>query len=129
MILLDTHVWIWWSSEPERLSAPARFAIEQAESVGVSPISIWEIATKVVNGKLSLDRPLRLWIAQAIALPKVELVGITAEIAVLAGELGATGFHGDPADRLLVATSLVRNAPLLTRDERIRSSPGVRCIW
>ena len=58
MIVLDTHAWIWWVSEPDRLSSRAHAAITSARRVGICPISIWEISTKEAKGRLSLDRAL-----------------------------------------------------------------------
>lgn len=129
MIVLDTHAWVWWVSEPDRLSARARAAIDYARTIGVSPVSAWEIATKAARGRLRLDRDVRVWVAQALARPRVELAALTAEIAVAAGRLGDDGFHGDPADRMIAATAIALGAELVTRDERIREHPGVRTLW
>lgn len=129
MILLDTHAWIWWVSEPDRLSARARAAIDYAAAIGISPISAWEISTKAARGRLRLDRDPSVWVIQALARPRVELSPLTAEIAVAAGRLGEGGFHGDPADRMIAATAIARGAELVTVDERIRSYPGVRTLW
>lgn len=129
MILLDTHAWIWWVSEPARLSVPARTALEYAKRVGLCPISCWEISTKVANGRLELDREVGVWVSQALARPALELLPITAEIAVDAGQLGRLGFHGDPADRLIVATARHQGVPLVSKDAAIRAFAGVQTIW
>lgn len=129
MIVLDTHVWIWWVSEPEKLSVKALAAINYTRTVGICPISCWEIATKVTQGKLSFDRPLRVWVRQALARPGVILTELSADIAILAGELGQQGFHGDPADRLIVATAIEHGAELVTKDRRIRAFANVRTVW
>jgi PIN domain nuclease of toxin-antitoxin system len=97
--------------------------------IGICPISCWEIATKMVNGKLSLDRPLRKWVRQALARPGVILTELSADIAILAGELGQQSFHGDPADRLIVATAIEHGAELVTKDCRIRDFANVRTVW
>jgi PIN domain nuclease of toxin-antitoxin system len=129
VILLDTHVWVWWVSEPDKLSARARAAIDYARAIGISPISAWEIATKAARGRLRLDRDPALWVLQALARPRVELTTLTAEIAVAAGRLGDGAFHGDPADRMITATAIAHGAELVTKDERIRAYPGVRTLW
>lgn len=129
MILLDTHVWIWWVSEPEKLSPEALATINYSLPIGICPISCWEIATKAANGRLSLDRPLRIWVRQALARPGVILTELTADIAILAGELGQQAFHGDPADRLIVATAIEHGAELITKDRRIRAFANVRTVW
>ncbi|MCZ6873070.1 MAG: type II toxin-antitoxin system VapC family toxin [bacterium] len=129
MIILDTHVWIWWVSEPEKLSTEALAAVNYSRPIGICPISCWEIATKTVNGKLSLDRPLRMWVRQALARPGVILTELSADIAILAGELGQQAFHGDPADRLIVATAIEHGAELVTKDRRIGAFASVRTVW
>ena len=129
MILLDTHVWIWWAAEtPRRLSARARRAISESPSIAVSAISPWEVAMLVAKGRLELDRDVLVWIRQALALPRVTLVPLTPEIAVRSTRLGA-GFPGDPADRILVATARELGASLATKDAILRNAEGVRTVW
>ncbi len=82
----------------------------------------------VTHGRIRFDRPVRQWLDQALALPGIELVPLDPEVASHAGELGDT-LHGDPADRLIVATTLVRGAKLVTKDLRIRGSGIVQTIW
>ena len=129
MIILDTHAWIWWVSEPNALSSKAISAIDYAKTIGICPISCWEIATKVSNAKLTLDRDLHIWVQQALARPRVKLIEISAEIAVSAGQLGQLGLHGDPADRLIVATAMCHGAALVTKDQNIRAFSKVQIIW
>lgn len=80
------------------------------------------------RGRLRLDRDVFEWLEQALALPRVELVGITPEIAVGSTRLGSH-FHHDPADQLIAATALALRAPLVTRDERIRDHREVQTVW
>ena len=129
MIILDTHAWIWLVSEPEKLSKKAIEAIDYAIKIGVCPISCWEISTKVANGKLQLDRSIDIWVEQALARPRVKLMELTAEIAIMAGRIGKEGFHGDPADRIIVSTAIVHGAGLITKDRKIISFPKVQTIW
>ena len=129
VILLDTHAWIWWVSDPAKLSAKARGAIEYAGKIGISPISCWELGTMVRLGKLSLDRDTSVWVKQSLDRPRVEVAALTPEIAVRAGELEREAFHGDPADRLIVATAIESGAELVTKDRRIRGYLGVRTVW
>ena len=129
MIILDTHTWIWLVSEPSKLSQKAHAAINYAETIGVCPISCWEIATKVAQGKLILDREVQVWVQQALARPHVTLTAISAEIAITAGQLGQQGLHGDPADQLIAATAMEHGAELVTKDENLRAFPLVRTVW
>jgi PIN domain nuclease of toxin-antitoxin system len=128
VLVLDTHAWIWWAGAPRKLSAAARRAIDEAETIGVSAISCWEVATLVRRARLVLDRPASDWVALASVLPRLSVVPIDAKIAVAAGSLSES-FHGDPADRLIVATALASKAALVTRDRSIRESRAVACIW
>lgn len=129
MIVLDTHAWIWWVSDPDKLSRRARDAIGQARDIGLCPISCWEVATKVATGKLQLDRAPRTWVKQALANPRLTLLALTEDIAVTAGLLGREGFHGDPADRLIAATAMHHKAALVTRDKSIRAYRALKTIW
>jgi PIN domain nuclease of toxin-antitoxin system len=128
MILLDTAAWIWRASDPERLSPRARRAIDQADGVLVSAISVWEVAMLVAKRRIQLDRPVERWVDIALALPGIQLSPLEPAIAVrstkLPGEL-----HPDPADRIIVATALENSVPILTPDERIRSYPHVQTVW
>ena len=128
MIVLDTHAWVWWAAEPRRLSLRAKRAIDEADGIGVSAISAWEVAMLVAKGRLELDRDVLVWIRQALALPRVTLVPLSPEIAVASTALDP-GFPGDPADRILAAMALRHRAPLVTRDKGLRSVNSLRTIW
>lgn len=120
---------MWWVSAPSRLSPAAKSAIEYTKKAGLCPISCWEISTKVAAGKLELDRDVELWVKQALARPLIALLEMTADIAVAAGRLGLQGFHGDPADRLIVATAIELGVELVTKDKNIREFAGVKTVW
>lgn len=124
--LLDTHVLIWWVSDPKRLSTAQRRVLQRSERqpVLVSDVSLFEVAQLVERGRLKLGRPLAEWLREATLPPHVERVGITPEIAAETAVLPPT-FHRDPIDRLLVATARVVGATLVTRDEAIIESGAV----
>lgn len=128
MIVLDTHVWIWWVADPARLSKAARSAIEKARVRGVCTISVWEVAMLVERGRLVLDREVGDWVRDALAQPGIELLQLTPEIALAAGGAGLA-LHGDPADRMIAATALAHRARLVTKDERLRTLPAIDSIW
>jgi PIN domain nuclease of toxin-antitoxin system len=129
VILLDTHVWLWWMATPERLSYAARDTIAQASGIGISTLSAWEVAMLATRGRISLDRDVGLWVRQALAETRVEALAPSAEIAVAAGILDTRGFPGDPIDRLIYATARATRAPLVTRDEGIRTFDPESTIW
>lgn len=129
MIVLDTHAWVWWAEGSEdRLSAPALDAIAAASAIQVSTWSCWEIATLVRRGRVLLNRPTTTWIAHAATARNVELVSVSREIATLAGEL-SDDFPGDPADRVIYATAVVRGVRLVTADRAIREFDPARTVW
>ncbi len=131
MIVLDTHAWVWFVDDPRQLSAPARKAAETAlagGSIVISCISSWEVAMLAASGRLKLTIDVRDWVAKCESLPFFNFVPLDNAILVrsvfLAGPL-----HADPADRIIIATALIRGIPIVTKDRRIRNYPGVRSIW
>lgn len=128
MIVVDTHTWLWWASDPAQLGRGARRVLASGKRVGVPAICCLEVATLVARGRITLDRPALDWMQDALSLRGVEVIPQTPAIAVRASQLPAD-FPGDPADRLIVASALMEAAPLATKDERIRSSNAVRTIW
>ena len=129
MILLDTHIWVWWVSKPKLLSTTHLNLLDQGgiDGLAVSIISCWEVAKLVECGKLELDRPVEDWIEQALAKPKLNLVQLSTQIILDSTRLPQP-FHRDPADQLLVATARVLNCPLMTVDTKIVSYVHVRTL-
>jgi PIN domain nuclease of toxin-antitoxin system len=121
MILLDSHAFVWLSDGDRRLGTEARKLIReafQADSLYLSPISLWEIGLKASRGKIIFDRPLRPWMNDALRLTRTRLAPITAEVAIDCSELPAE-FHGDPADRIIASTARVYSLLLLTDDGKL----------
>ena len=128
MIVLDTHVWIWWLTAPAKLGRRASRSIKQANRIGIPAVSVWEVAMKAEHGKLKFDRPYPVWLEQALLEdPRIELLSLVPRIAIDAA--GLAWQHADPADRMIVASARVHRAPLATADERIHDAGLVRCIW
>jgi PIN domain nuclease of toxin-antitoxin system len=131
VILLDTHAWIWWLGQRERLSDAAAAAIDEAVERGevvVSAISAWEMAMLVERGRLELDWEVEDWVERFAALPLARFEPIDHRIAVAAVHL-PPGLHPDPADRIIVATARTLGVPLVTKDERLRRYEYVETIW
>jgi PIN domain nuclease of toxin-antitoxin system len=118
-VVLDTHTILWWHAESDRLSDVALRAIAGAPVVLVSPISFWEIAMLVQKGRVALDRPTAVWVSDFQSTDRVEIADLTPAIAVRAAEL--SDIHGDPADRILVATAGALGLPLVTKDDKIHA--------
>jgi PIN domain nuclease of toxin-antitoxin system len=116
-VLLDTHVWIWLSiGELQFLSPEAQLAITRG-SRWISAISCWELAKLVEKQRLSFTIPTLVWIRRSLNENDVRIADLTPEIAVESTNL--KGFHQDPADQIIVATSRVLGMPLVTADQRI----------
>ncbi len=121
-LLLDTHVWIWMAENvPGRIVAPVVDEMERAAGSGgllVSAISVWEVAMLQTKGRISLSLSLDDWVRKGLAAPGVRLAELTPEILVESTRLPGT-LHGDPADRMLIATARRLGAALVTRDAAI----------
>jgi PIN domain nuclease of toxin-antitoxin system len=127
VILLDTHLWVWWVLDLARLAPAHRRAIarNEAAGLGVSIIACWEVALLEARGRLELPVPLETWLATALAYPGIRLLDLTPRIAVEATRL-PDHFHRDPADQIIVATARVYDCPLVTADRRVLDTPTSR---
>lgn len=131
MIILDTHVLVWWIGQPDKLSKKAKYQLDIAISkneILVSSISVWEIYLLVKRNRLKLTMDIDIWMERVEALPFLRFVPVDNKIAAKSVSL-ADPLHGDPADRIIIATSLVENALLVTGDKRILHYPHVQSLW
>ncbi len=129
--LLDTHVWIWWNAAPEKLSKAARAAIEEpkkGDTLLLSAISIWEFAKLVEKGRFRINVDTRMWVEQALDIPRLRIAEISPEIAVHSTELPRP-IHDDPADQIILATARIENAVVLTKDRLLLDYPNVKAVW
>lgn len=119
MILLDTHVLVRYALGTGTLGPRSRSAIHRAlarDELFVSAISFWEIAMLIAKQRLALDVTSAAFREQTLR-QGIREHPIDGEIAIFAGELPDS--HGDPADRLLVATVMVHGSALITADETL----------
>ncbi len=131
MILFDTHVLIWWLREPAELSSMAMEWIERSGPgdgiVFISVVSLCELEYKRRMGKLPLEIPIREAWPMLQKLP-VKWLTPSVDDWLLAAELEWE--HRDPADRLIAATALNRNIPVLTKDRRFHEPDcPVKAVW
>jgi PIN domain nuclease of toxin-antitoxin system len=122
LLLLDTHVWVWvLGGADQALGERFRAAILDASQSGrvrVAAISVWEVAMLESKGRLRLSMSIEEWIRRGLAAPGVQLAQLSPEIAIESTRLPGEP-HGDPADRLLIATARTLGATLATCDREI----------
>lgn len=132
MIVLDTHVLVWWvDGDAKKLSRKARQALEQhskRNELLIASISVFEIATLERRGRLRFSISAAEWLARVRRLPEFRVEPLSDDIAERAGQFG-DAFPGDPADRMIAATALVLGVPLVTHDEKLRGIEYLKTIW
>jgi len=131
MIVLDTHTWIWFISNPELLSKRANAVVNAGvkdKSILLSSISAWELALLVAKKRLKLTIDVTDWIAKSESLPFIQFVPVTNSIAVKSVNLPLP-LHPDPADRIIIATALSVGAPLVTKDKKLLDYTPIKTIW
>jgi PIN domain nuclease of toxin-antitoxin system len=128
VILLDTHAWIWWVSDPARLSRRARAVMGRSAALGVSVMSCWEAALLAARGRLDVSSDSPDSQAKALVVEKVELLPMTPAIAERAAQHQAAR-GGDPIDWMLVATALELGVRIVSKDDRIRSCGLADVVW
>ena len=132
MIVLDTHVLLWWVSGSDELSVAAKKAINrtltQGSEVIVSSISAWEVSMLIDKERLILSMDVESWFDEVSQIDGVRFLPVDNEIGIKSTVLPGD-FHKDPADRMIVATARKLAVPLVTADEKIRNYEHVRTIW
>jgi PIN domain nuclease of toxin-antitoxin system len=118
MILLDTHSWVWWLHEDERLPDSLKVMIESATDIAVSSVSVYELTFLASRGRITLTLPLAEWLQEATIESNVMVLPVTATIAAIAGQLPQ--HHGDPMDRMIIATAIEHQASVLSFDEKFQ---------
>jgi PIN domain nuclease of toxin-antitoxin system len=131
VILLDTHSLVWLMLEPERLSRAAVSAIRRARAnggIGISAISLWELAWLYALGRVKGRGTVEVWLRAIVEESGANIKPITPEVAALATQF-PDDFPHDPADRLIAATARAEGAWLITHDQRILQSPLLKALW
>ena len=127
-LLLDTHVWIWLSIENNTaLSQRAKKVIVSASQKWISAISCWELAKLVEKKRIGFSIPTLTWIRRSLNEYEIRIADLSPEVAVESTLL--RGFHKDPADQIIVATSRILAIPLITSDKRMLEFSDVETVW
>jgi PIN domain nuclease of toxin-antitoxin system len=122
-LLLDTHVWLWWRTTPEKLNRRAKGLFETGRAeFFLSAASAWEMAIKMKRGQLQLPEPLETLLVRRLREDQIEELPVTLQQAALTAAL--PDLHRDPFDRLLIAQSRCEGLTLLTADENILQYGG-----
>lgn len=118
-LVLDSGALLYWTLDPERLTAPAAEAIAQARQIMVSAISIWEIGLKAKQGKLELPLSIHAYVDRLKRLERLQIEAVTVEVWL--ENLALNWAHRDPADRTIVATAVLAGCPLVSSDRVIQA--------
>lgn len=121
LLVLDTHIWVWWVNQDERLAHDLSEVIAKAGRVCVSASSVYELVQAVVRGRLKLTLPISEWLECATRGAGIEVIPIDALIAEGGARLPQV--HGDPLDRLIIATAVAYQARLMSQDGKFLSYP------
>ena len=129
MILLDTHIWVWWVHGDPQLPPQLAEIIKREEpgGIGISAISCWEVAKLVERGRLELPHSIGEWMSKALNYPGMRLLPLSPAISIESTRLPGA-FHKYPADQIIVATARVFGYGLVTMDRAIRSYPHVELL-
>jgi len=131
MFVVDTHIVIWDALSPERLSSTAVGAISranQADGIIIADISLWEIAMLIQKGRIEVETDCQSFLNLVLQANQIAVHAITPQIAALSTQLSST-VNADPTDRLIAATAIVEDAPLVTADHNLQEVEEVSTIW
>jgi PIN domain nuclease of toxin-antitoxin system len=129
-VVLDTHMWVWWLTPDSPLSHAERDALDAKagrRELFLAAISLWEVQVLHARRRVELVLPFAEWLARAADNQVIAVLPLSIEVVLALDALPAS-FHGDPADRLIVATARAHAMPLATRDAAIRRS-RTASIW
>ena len=130
MIVVDTHIIIWDALQPASLSDSARLALAEHQETGIiiCDISVWEIAMLMKKGRLKIDAHYQEFMALILQANNYIVRQISPQIAEIAAGL-PLDVNKDPADRLIAATAIAANVPLVTADKNLRAADSITTIW
>lgn len=126
-LLLDTHIWLWSTLEPQRLARRVEKALaDLANELWLSPVSVGELVVLLRKGRVTLPSDIVGWVGKSMQDLKLAEAPLTVEVALAIGSINFP--HGDPADRFLAATAKVFNLTLVTADEHLMQLPGIHVL-
>ena len=129
--LLDTHTWVWWYMNPQKLSRQVTKLIGDTtryDELLLSAISPWEFCKLLEKGRIAISCNPEDWLNAAFDLPKLRLINLSPVLAYRSTVLPPP-FHDDPADQIIVATARQEDAVILTKDRNILKYEHVKSLW
>ena len=130
MIVLDTHVWIWFISNPEYLSKRAEKAVNVAATdkrILISSISAWELALLVKKERLKLTLEVTDWIAKSESLPFIQFVPVTNSIALKSVNLPLP-LHLEPEDCIIIETASSEGELVINKNKKLLCNSPIKTI-
>lgn len=125
--LLDTHIWLWGSIQPNRLSRRVTKALDDPQNeLWLSPVSIWELSILCRKGRFTVHPDISTWVTKNLSGSRFREAPLTIEVALAIPAI--TFSHGDPADQFLAATAKVFDLTLITADEHLLALPDIRVL-
>ncbi|MEI6371950.1 MAG: type II toxin-antitoxin system VapC family toxin [Nostocales cyanobacterium ELA608] len=127
MIVLDTHIWVWYiNRELEKFPSSWLEIIETANQVGISTVSCYEVALAQQKGRLILPCPVDQWFQEALEPSGISLLSLTPAIA--SGAVNLSPIHRDPFDRIIIATAIEYQGKLASIDGFFRQYPELTSL-
>ena len=126
-LLIDTHIWLWTTLDPQRLSRRVNKALaDPANELWLSPLSVGELIVLLRKGGLTLPNEIAAWVGKTLQDLQLSEAPLTVEGALAISSIH--GPHGDPADHFLAATAKTFDLTLVTADEQLINLPGIHVL-
>ena len=126
-LLLDTHIWVWSSSQPHRLSTRVTRELDNPENeIWLSAVSVWELRLLHDKGRVRLIPDAVSWIDDNLARLRIREAPLTFEVALAVSSLNLP--HNDPADGFIAATAKIFGLTLVTADEELAQLKGIAVL-
>jgi len=128
MVILDTHYLIWDTLGHSRMSKAELQFLDSQKSLWLCSISLWEVAMLIAKGRIKINVTVEEFVEIAFLKRNYRLLNIDAKVSDVVRQL-PKDINGDPADRIISATSILYDATLLTADQNLIASPALNTSW